>query len=66
MQNMSAQKANEILTAAITPGRIAAGENWTQDLAQKACYLNTMRYWDEQDMSRFDADYAFIRTLIKT
>jgi glycosyltransferase involved in cell wall biosynthesis len=66
LQNMSCQKATAILEQAIRKVAAAAGENWTRGLALKVCYLNTMRYWDEDERPRFNADYAFLRSLIRT
>jgi glycosyltransferase involved in cell wall biosynthesis len=63
LQNMSCLQATEDLQAAIKQVATAAGENWTQNLAVKTCYLNTMRYWDEDNRRRFEPDYEFIRSV---
>jgi hypothetical protein len=62
---MSCLRAMENLQAAIRQVTAAAGENWTTDLAPKVCYLNTMRYWDESDRKRFEADYAYLRSMLR-
>src|SRR5574341_135593 len=59
MAHMTCQRATEIIGEAIRCKAREIGENWTQELVVKVCYLNTMRYWDASDMQRFGADYAF-------
>lgn len=65
MANMTCQRATEILGEAIKSRTLEHGENWTRDLAVKVCHLNTMRYWDDADMQRFEADYAFLHSTLK-
>jgi hypothetical protein len=65
MANMTCQRATEILGEVIKHKALESGENWTQDLAVKVSYLNTMRYWDDSDMQRFEADYAFLHSTLK-
>lgn len=61
MANMTCQHATAILGDTIRRNAVENGEQWTQDLAVKVSYLNTMRYWEAADMHTFEADYAFLR-----
>jgi hypothetical protein len=65
LENMSCQRATRALEESIRKVAAAAGENWTRGLAVKVCYLNGMRYWDENDRHRFEGDYAFLRSVIR-
>ena len=65
MANMTCQHATEILGEAIKRKTLEYGENWTQDLVVKICYLNTMRYWDDSDIQKFEEDYVFLRSTMK-
>ena len=64
MNTMSCQRAAKVLGDAIEARAVAAGERWTRDLSVKVVYLDTMRYWDEQDRQTFAADYDFLRSAI--
>jgi glycosyltransferase involved in cell wall biosynthesis len=64
LENMSCQRATRTLEESIRKVATAAGENWTRGLVVKVCYLNGMRYWDENDKHQFESDYAFLRSVI--
>jgi glycosyltransferase involved in cell wall biosynthesis len=64
LRNMSCLRATEMLAESIKRVATAAGENWMRSLAGKVCFLNSMRYWDEDERRAFDADYAFLRSLV--
>jgi hypothetical protein len=65
MAHMTCQHATNIIGVAIKRIALANGENWTQDLVTKVCHLNTMRYWNDSDRQKFDADYAFLRSTLR-
>jgi hypothetical protein len=62
MANMSCQEATRILERSIKPVALAAGEKWTRGLVAKTVHLESQRYWDPDDKSRFEEDYAFLRS----
>jgi glycosyltransferase involved in cell wall biosynthesis len=62
MANMSCQEATRILERSIKPVALAAGEKWTRGLVAKTVHLESQRYWDPGDKSRFEEDYAFLRS----
>jgi glycosyltransferase involved in cell wall biosynthesis len=66
MANMSCQRATEILAQRIRSQAIIGGETWTESLAVKTNELNGMVYWNPQDNKRFENDYVWLRTQIRT
>jgi glycosyltransferase involved in cell wall biosynthesis len=65
MQNMSCQRATELLGATIREAATARGERWTRDLAVKVAGLKAMSYWDPNDAARFRDDYEFLTSTIR-
>jgi glycosyltransferase involved in cell wall biosynthesis len=66
MANMSCQRAAQLLGAAMGDALHATGQSWSGDLAVKLNGLTRMHYWDASDESRFQPDYAFLRTMLRT
>jgi glycosyltransferase involved in cell wall biosynthesis len=66
MANLTCQQATAILGEAIRNRASLEGECWTRGLAVKVAHLHTMCYWDEDDRKRFEPDYAFLRSALRT
>jgi len=66
MANMSPQRATQIIDETIGRRAHQAGEKWGGSLAVKLTALDAMSYWDESDRRRFEADYAFLRSVLRT
>jgi glycosyltransferase involved in cell wall biosynthesis len=62
MANMSCHRATEILEASIRAHAEAAGEPWTRGLVVKTVHLDSQRYWNPEDIQRFEADYRFLKS----
>ena len=60
MNYMSCGRAAAILGESIGRVARAAGERWTGELAVKVNGLHNVYYWDQEDRTRFAADYAFL------
>lgn len=65
LANLSCQRATELLGEAIRKTTAAAGEDWESRLAVKVNKLHGMEYWDPADKARFEADYAFLRSVLR-
>ncbi len=64
IENMSPQAATALVDERIAGYAAARGEPWTRgELAQKVTSLHSMAYWNEEERPKYDADYAFIRSL---
>jgi glycosyltransferase involved in cell wall biosynthesis len=66
MANMTCQKATGILNDAIRQRTCTLGERWTTDLAVKTVRVNTQDYWNPEDRRRFEPDFAFLESHIKS
>jgi glycosyltransferase involved in cell wall biosynthesis len=63
---MNPQKATQLIDEVIGRHAAQSGERWTPgQLAAKTSLLDAMAYWDEGDRQRFDADYAWLRSMIR-
>jgi glycosyltransferase involved in cell wall biosynthesis len=60
LANMTCQQATAILEEAVRKIATAAGEDWTTGLTVKTSRLETQSYWNPNDKSKFEADYAFL------
>jgi glycosyltransferase involved in cell wall biosynthesis len=65
MENMSCQKATEILEKNIRARALQDGENWTEGLAVKTNKMNSMEYWNPENFQKFAHDYDFLRSAIR-
>jgi glycosyltransferase involved in cell wall biosynthesis len=65
MANMSCQEATRILESSISSVALAAGEKWTRGLVAKTVHLESQRYWDPDDVARFQADYEYLKTQVR-
>jgi hypothetical protein len=66
MARMTCPKSTEILNEAIRSAALAAGERWTCDLAVKSAGLGSLKYFDTSDSLRFESDYIWLRSVIKS
>ena len=64
MENMTCQLATKIIADAVRAEALAAGEPWREDLAVKVSRLTSMRYWDDEDRSRFASDYEYLASCL--
>jgi glycosyltransferase involved in cell wall biosynthesis len=64
LANMTAEKATAILQDRVREQTLAMGEPWTKGLVVKTSTLDTQRYWNPDDRSRFRADYAFLESAL--
>ena len=65
LENMSCQRATEVLAATIRERALADGQRWTTGLSVKTVRLETQAYWDPADRARFAADYAFLEQQVR-
>ena len=49
MQNMTCQRATELLSQHIRTYACRIGEKWHNDLAVKLSHVNTLKYWNDKD-----------------
>lgn len=66
MENMTCQRATQLLEAAIKSVAVASGENWTRPLAVRTVQLATQMYWDPEEHHRFAGDYAFLEGCLRS
>lgn len=64
MENMSCQKATNILNNAIKEVAIKQGEDWNTDIVTKVNNPN-LEYWDEEARQRFYEDYEFLKSVAR-
>jgi glycosyltransferase involved in cell wall biosynthesis len=60
MANMTCQRATSILEDAVRTLAVRSGETWTEGLTAKTSRLETQGYWNVEDKTKFERDYAFI------
>lgn len=65
MDNLSCQKATEILNNAVKAKALEAGETWSDGPVVKVNGLHGMSYWDDRDSHRFSKDYEFLTSVIR-
>lgn len=65
LENMTCQKAVEVLDKAIGERALGAGEDWSGGLVPKLNGLHGMEYWDEGLPDKFREDYRFLSSKIK-
>jgi hypothetical protein len=65
MSEMSCHRSAEILGECIGKVALQRGERWTAPLVTKVSALNGMRYWDSEDLRRFEPDYAFLESALR-
>jgi glycosyltransferase involved in cell wall biosynthesis len=64
LEHMTAEKATAILQDRVREQTFAMGEPWTEGLVVKTSTLDAQQYWNPDDRSRFDADYAFLESAL--
>jgi hypothetical protein len=65
MEYMSCERATRILSDAIRTKAMQLGEVWTEGLAVKVNHLHDMAYWNVSDHERFQADYTYLRSMLR-
>ena len=66
IQQRVAREIGDVAQPDVVAGsRQERGEPWTNGLVIKASTLDTQRYFNPEDRSRFDADYAFLESMIR-
>ena len=60
LENMSCQRATEVLSTTLGQWCAAHGEPWTETPVVKVRQLHRMTYWDSADAERFKADYEWL------
>lgn len=60
LENMSCQRATQIMSDAIGTWSAVHDEPWTQPPVVKVTHLHSMQYWDAADTERFKADYEWL------
>jgi glycosyltransferase involved in cell wall biosynthesis len=63
--NMTCQAATEVLDSRLQEYATALGEPWTRGLAVKTVHLDSQRYWDPEEVRRFEADYEYLRSQLR-
>jgi hypothetical protein len=66
MANMTCQEATKILNNSLGEVAMKRGERWTEPMVPKVNHLHGMDYWNPEDRLRFEADYAYLRSKIRT
>jgi len=62
---MTCVHATQALEQCLQSARQARGEAWNTGLVIKASTLDTQRYFNPEDRSQFDADYAFLESAVR-
>jgi hypothetical protein len=62
---MTCVHATRALEQSLRNAREERGEPWDAGLVVKASTLDSQRYFNPEDRSRFDADYAFLESAIR-
>jgi hypothetical protein len=65
MAHMSCERASETIGQDIGVVAHSLGEQWSGHLAVKLNGLENMYYQNPDDRTRFDADYEYLKTLIR-
>jgi len=65
MENMTPQIATGRLNETIKRVALSRGERWSTDIVTRTVQLKSAAYWDVDDAQRFDADYAYLRSLLR-
>lgn len=65
LANMTCERATAVLNAHLKADALASGAPWTQDLVLKTSTLDTQRYFNPDDMARFEADYRFLESCLR-
>ena len=63
LENMSCQRATEIMWNAIGSWCRNTGQPWSDPAAVKVTRLHGLRYWNEADSARFASDYEFLKSV---
>jgi glycosyltransferase involved in cell wall biosynthesis len=66
MGHMTCQKGTEIIGEAVRSSALERNEAWTSEPTVRVCHLNTSRYWNEEDRTRFASDYEFLGSVVKS
>jgi glycosyltransferase involved in cell wall biosynthesis len=65
LEHMTCVHATRALEQSLRKAREERGEPWNAGLVVKASTLDSQRYFNPEDRSRFDADYAFLESAIR-
>jgi glycosyltransferase involved in cell wall biosynthesis len=65
LEHMNCHKATQIIDETVGRHARQVGERWSGGLAVKVTSLDAMSYWDESERGRFEADYAFLRSMLQ-
>jgi len=66
LPNMTCEQATRTLETRLRERPRAPGEPWTEGLVAKTSTLDTQRYWNPSDRARFESDYQFLESRIRT
>jgi glycosyltransferase involved in cell wall biosynthesis len=66
LANMTCEQATATLERHLRDRAISDGESWTEGLVAKTSTLDTQRYWNPEDRGRFEDDYRFLASTLKT
>jgi glycosyltransferase involved in cell wall biosynthesis len=66
LANMTCEQATATLERRLRERALADREPWTEGLVTKTSTLDTQRYWDPADRERFESDYRFIASCVRT
>lgn len=65
LANMTCERATAVLNDHLKANALASGAPWTEDLVVKTSTLDTQRYFNPDDMARFEADYRFLESCLR-
>jgi hypothetical protein len=63
---MTCQKGTEIIGETVRRSALEGNEAWTSESTVRVCYLNTSRYWNEEDRTGFVRGYEFLGPVVKS
>jgi glycosyltransferase involved in cell wall biosynthesis len=66
LQNMTCHTAASIVEERLRTAALQLGEQWSEGLVLRSSSLDTQRYWNSADRKRFEADYAFLKSMIRS
>ncbi len=65
LENMTAERATAVVERRLRDLAEASGSPWTEGLVVRTSGLDTQKYWNASDRSRFEADYQFLTSSLR-
>ena len=65
LQHMTCERATSLLEEHLRDASLAAGQPWTEGLVVKTSTLDTQRYFNPEDSTRFERDYQYLEACLR-